>query len=189
VSIEAYIDGNDGIPDIVILLSYGRDHAGDLHWEIRRFGQATRPAHGVDHFAAHLMKLAHAMWIHARGFAPAPDGGIRQIPAADPGVTALSDRQIASVDPRHAPGSTGPTRGEEEEVLASPACVRGKTMTDRDQAPGANRAPVESAVSHTPAGDRPLEVSHAHMNAAHRKGQTVPFAQAVPWPVRYDDSW
>jgi hypothetical protein len=40
-----------------------------------------------------------------------------------------------------------------------------------------------------PADDRPLEIGHAQMNAAYDNGEAVPFAQAVPWLVRYDGSW
>ena len=27
------------------------------------------------------------------------------------------------------------------------------------------------------------------MNASHNNGEAIPFAQSVPWPVRYDGSW
>jgi hypothetical protein len=40
-----------------------------------------------------------------------------------------------------------------------------------------------------PATGMPLELSHADMNAAYDSGQAVPFAQAVPWLVRYQDAW
>ncbi len=40
-----------------------------------------------------------------------------------------------------------------------------------------------------PAGDRVLEISHAQMDAAHNNGEAIPFAQSVPWLVRYDGAW
>jgi hypothetical protein len=40
-----------------------------------------------------------------------------------------------------------------------------------------------------PAGDRVLEISHAQMDAAHNNREAIPFAQSVPWLVRYDGSW
>ena len=40
-----------------------------------------------------------------------------------------------------------------------------------------------------PADDRVLEISHAEMDAAHDNGEAIPFAQSVPWLVRYDSSW
>ena len=36
---------------------------------------------------------------------------------------------------------------------------------------------------------KPLEITHAQMNAAHDNGDAVPFTQSIPWLVRYDDSW
>jgi hypothetical protein len=39
------------------------------------------------------------------------------------------------------------------------------------------------------ADDRVLEISHAQMDAAHNNGEAIPFAQSVPWLVRYDGSW
>jgi hypothetical protein len=41
----------------------------------------------------------------------------------------------------------------------------------------------------TPASDQRLEISHAEMNAAHVSGTAVPFAETIPWLVRYDNSW
>jgi hypothetical protein len=43
--------------------------------------------------------------------------------------------------------------------------------------------------SGAPTTGAPLELSHADMNAAYDSGQAVPFAQAVPWLVRYQDAW
>ena len=40
-----------------------------------------------------------------------------------------------------------------------------------------------------PADDHLLEISHAPMDAAHNNGEAIPFAQSVPWLVRYDGSW
>jgi hypothetical protein len=62
-------------------------------------------------------------------------------------------------------------------------------MPHRDQAPRDDATGVPQAERQTSADDRPLEVSHAQMNAAHDNGEAVPFAQSVPWLVRYDDSW
>ena len=45
--------------------------AGDLHFEVGRFSKAAPPGNGVQEFAAHLMKLAHAVWTNARTFGPA----------------------------------------------------------------------------------------------------------------------
>ncbi|MGA2828963.1 MAG: hypothetical protein ABSF03_22945 [Streptosporangiaceae bacterium] len=44
--------------------------AGDLHFEVGRFSKATAPGIGVQDLPAHLMRLAHAMWTHARTFDP-----------------------------------------------------------------------------------------------------------------------
>jgi hypothetical protein len=35
----------------------------------------------------------------------------------------------------------------------------------------------------------PLELTHAQMNAAYDKGLAVPFAQAIPWLIRYQNAW
>ena len=36
------------------------------------------------------------------------------------------------------------------------------------------------------AGDQPLEITHAQMNATHENGEAVPFSQTAPWLIRYD---
>jgi hypothetical protein len=41
----------------------------------------------------------------------------------------------------------------------------------------------------TPAEPQRLEVTHAEMNAAHDSGEAIPFTEAIPWLVRYDNSW
>ena len=58
-------------------------------------------------------------------------------------------------------------------------------MTTR---PGTTLAGARPAAG-APADDRVLEISHAQMDAAHNNGEAIPFAQSVPWLVRYDGSW
>ena len=58
----------------------------------------------------------------------------------------------------------------------------------RDHPAGDDTAAAQSAPEAS-AGDRVLEISHAQMNAAHDNGEAIPFAETVPWLVRYDDSW
>jgi hypothetical protein len=50
-------------------------------------------------------------------------------------------------------------------------------------------AATTTAAGNTAAEDQRLELSHAEMNAAHDSGAAVPFAETVPWLVRYDNSW
>ena len=68
--------------------------------------------------------------------------------------------------------------------------VRSKEMMKphRDHPSGDDTAGTRPAAG-APAGDRVLEISHAQMDAAHNNGEAIPFAQFVPWLVRYDDSW
>ena len=59
--------------------------AGNLHFEVGRFSKAAAPGIGVQEFPTHLLKLAHAMWTHARTFDPGteiPDGRQPAAPAA-----------------------------------------------------------------------------------------------------------
>ena len=58
----------------------------------------------------------------------------------------------------------------------------------RDHLAGDDTAAAQSAPEAS-ADDHVLEISHARMNAAHDNGEAVPFAQTVPWLVRYDGSW
>ena len=58
----------------------------------------------------------------------------------------------------------------------------------RDRPAGGDTAAAQSAPEAS-AGDRVLEIGHAQMNAAHDNGEAIPFAETVPWLVRYDDSW
>ena len=58
----------------------------------------------------------------------------------------------------------------------------------RDHPAGDDTAAAQSAPEAS-AGDSVLEISHAQMDAAHESGEALPFAQTVPWLVRYDGSW
>ena len=62
--------------------------AGDLHFEVGRFSKAAAPADGVQEFPAHLLRLAHAMWTHARTFDPGTETPDDRHPAADLAETA-----------------------------------------------------------------------------------------------------
>ncbi len=90
--------------------------AGNLHFEVGRFTKAAAPENGVQEFPTHLLKLAHAMWIHARTFDPGteiPDG--RQL-AAEPQETvrdATASSPIAATE-----GAAEQQAHQEEEVLA-----------------------------------------------------------------------
>jgi hypothetical protein len=90
--------------------------AGDLHFEVGRFSRAAGPGHGVERFPSHLMKLAHAMWVQAKGFDPAPEADSGQHSPVEPGeITHPNDPVINSPVP--ATASDDDSR-EEEEVLA-----------------------------------------------------------------------
>jgi len=87
-----------------------------LHFEVGRFTKAAAPGNGVQDFPAHLLKLAHAMWTHARTFDPGteiPDG--RQ-PTAEPEETVRN----ATASPSGAATETASEEQarQEEEVLA-----------------------------------------------------------------------
>jgi hypothetical protein len=89
--------------------------AGDLHYEIGRFSKAAAPDNSVQDFPAHLMRLAHAMWIHATTFDPAteiPNGPQR---GADPERAVKDARSSLAA----AGGAAGQEQAQqEEEVLA-----------------------------------------------------------------------
>ncbi len=40
-----------------------------------------------------------------------------------------------------------------------------------------------------PASEVPLELTNAQMNTAYDSGHAVPFAQGIPWLVRYREAW
>ena len=65
--------------------------AGDLHFEVGRFSKAAPPGNGVQEFAVHLMKLAHAVWTNARTFGPGAEIPNDRQPAAGPDETAVPD--------------------------------------------------------------------------------------------------
>jgi hypothetical protein len=58
----------------------------------------------------------------------------------------------------------------------------------RDHLPGDDTVGARPAAE-APADDRVVEISHEQMDAAHNEGEAIPFAQSVPWLVRYDGSW
>ena len=90
--------------------------AGNLHFEVGRFTKMAAPGNGVQEFSTHLLKLAHAMWTHARTFDPGteiPDG--RQ-PAAEPEETV---RNATASSPVAATEAAAEQQAhQEEEVLA-----------------------------------------------------------------------
>jgi hypothetical protein len=47
--------------------------AGDLHYEVIQAAKAPGATQDADTFPAHLLKLAHAMYVHARRFDPAAE--------------------------------------------------------------------------------------------------------------------
>jgi hypothetical protein len=50
-------------------------------------------------------------------------------------------------------------------------------------------ADAPTPAGNTAAEDQRLEITHAEMNAAHTSGDAAPFAETIPWLVRYDNSW
>jgi len=90
--------------------------AGNLHFEVGRFTKVAAPGNGAQEFPAHLLKLAHAMWTHARTFDPGteiPDG--RQ-PAAQPEEAV---RNATASSPGAATEAAAEQQAQqEEEVLA-----------------------------------------------------------------------
>lgn len=90
--------------------------AGDLHFEVGRFTKVAAPENGVQEFPTHLLKLAHAMWVHARTFDPGteiPDG--RQ-PSSEPEETV---RNATASSPITATEAAAEEQAhQEEEVLA-----------------------------------------------------------------------
>ena len=91
--------------------------AGDLHFEVGRFSRAAGPEHGAETFPTHLLKLAHAMWVHARGLDPASgnDGGPE--PSSEPHEAALTATPTAAEGADRIAEPDERSR-EEEEVLA-----------------------------------------------------------------------
>jgi hypothetical protein len=89
--------------------------AGDLHFEVGRFSQAAGPGHGAERFPSHLMKLAHAMWVHAKGVDSAPDSDSGHSPA-EPEGTARPGNPV--IDLAGSATARGGQPREEEEVLA-----------------------------------------------------------------------
>ena len=91
--------------------------AGNLHFEVGRFTKAAPPGNGVQEFAVHLMKLAHAMWTHARTFDPGTEIPNGRQPAAGPEETPFRMRRR-----RHPVTATEAAAEkqahQEEEVLA-----------------------------------------------------------------------
>ena len=73
-------------------------------------------------------------------------------------------------------------------MATSPVRSEETMKPHRDHPSGDNTAGARPAAG-APADDRVLEISHAQMDAAHNNGEAIPFAQSVPWLVRYDGSW
>ena len=73
-------------------------------------------------------------------------------------------------------------------MVTSPVRSEEMMKPHRDHPPGDDTVCARPAAE-APAGDRVLEISHAQMDAAHNDGEAIPFAQSVPWLVRYDGSW
>lgn len=90
-------------------------NAGDLHYEVGRFTKAAA-GHGAELFPSHLIKLAHAMWIHARGLEPVPEDDDATPLTAE---TAVPEAEITAPGSRHDIQDSDVARlEEEEEVLA-----------------------------------------------------------------------
>jgi hypothetical protein len=104
--------------------------AGNLHFEVGRFTKVAAPGNGVQEFPTHLLKLAHAMWTHARTFDPGteiPDG--RQ-PAVEPQETV---RNATAPSPITATEAAAEQQAhQEEEVLADliQHCRQNSTVPD-----------------------------------------------------------
>ncbi len=73
-------------------------------------------------------------------------------------------------------------------MVTSPVRSEEMMKPHRDHPAGTDTAGAQPAAQAS-AGDQPLEITHAQMNAAHDNGDAVPFTQSIPWLVRYDDSW
>jgi replicative DNA helicase len=96
--------------------------AGDLHFEVGRFSQAAGNGHAAERFPSHLMKLAHAMWVHAKGLEPSPSGQDGPVRSAEPATDAVASDPVAAAPtarpmPAAAAGADELAR-KEEDVLA-----------------------------------------------------------------------
>jgi hypothetical protein len=91
--------------------------AGDLHFEVGRFSRAAGPGHGAEGFPSHLLKLAHAMWVHARGLEQASGTDAEPQPSTGPEESAVPEAPVAAASADRATGHDEQAR-QEEEVLA-----------------------------------------------------------------------
>ncbi len=62
-------------------------------------------------------------------------------------------------------------------------------MRRRNQPPGNDYDRDMQSPQQPPGEAQPLEVSHALMNDARGKDESVPFAESIPWLARYGGSW
>jgi hypothetical protein len=64
--------------------------AGDLHYEVAQAAKAPGAGESADTFPAHLLKLAHAMYVHAKRFDPAAEAPNQ----GNPKPAAASEDQV-----------------------------------------------------------------------------------------------
>lgn len=65
--------------------------AGDLHYEVTQAAKAPGATQDADPFPAHLLKLAHAMYVHARRFDPAIE--VPELDSHEP-IAAADEDQV-----------------------------------------------------------------------------------------------
>ncbi len=148
--------------------------AGDLHWEVGRFSQAMGSSHGTERFPSHLMKLAHAMWVHAKAFAPAPGGTGPQPDTGEPNEPVASGPRAAQSVSLPAISDADATLGEEDEVLADLIQHHWQNSAVLEWlpaeafSPGARRQIYEAIVALTRNGDPVDELTVEWQMARHR---------------------
>jgi hypothetical protein len=78
--------------------------AGDLHYEVTNAGKARGADQSAETFPTHLLKLAHAMYVHARRFDPAaeaPEGDTCEPVAADEDQVYQEEQVLAGLLQHH----------------------------------------------------------------------------------------